>query len=239
MKKRNLALLLTAALLSMGGCAAGEETTEQNQQTVQASMETGEESTETGTKTAASGEASMEALEQHEETPAEDFIFVVSGSGDYVSIEGYHGEDNIVVIPENIEGVPVTVVSGLSGSGIAGIRFSDSVETIEDACFFEDGELMYVICGDNIKEIGEMVFYNCTNLKEIRLNEGLETLGIGALMTGSSDLTDIYIPETVTDLTGIDFYGTVTYHVKAGSPAEEFFRSVTEKNFPDLKYTIE
>ena len=238
MKKRNLALLLTAVLLSMGGCAAGGETTEQNQQTVQASVEAGEERTETGTKTASSGEASMEALEQHEETPAEDFIYSVLETGIYIS--GYQGDDSLVVIPEEIDGTPVTLVGGLSNAGIEGIKFSDTVETIGASCFFHDETLQYVICGENVKTIEEIAFEWCVNLKEIRLNEGLETIESGGLSTLSDQLADLYIPESVVKIAGgsLPMNGETLIHVKAGSYAEQYCKD-SQKGFPEIAYIVE
>ena len=238
MKKRNLALLLTAALLSMGGCAAGGETTEQNQQTAQAFVETGEESTETGTKTAASGEASMEALEQHEETPAEDFTYSVLETGIYIS--GYQGDDSLVVIPEEIDGTPVTLVDGLRSAGIEGIKFSDTVETIGASCFFYDETLQYVICGENVKTIEEAAFSCCANLKEIRLNEGLETIEELGLNVSSDQLADIYIPESATKIGpgALPMDGRTLIHVKAGSYAEQYCQDA-EKYFFDIAYVAE
>ena len=238
MKKRNLALLLTAVLLSMGGCAAGGETTEQNQQTAQASVETGVESTETGTKTAASGEVSMEALEQHEETPAEDFIYSVLEIGVY--IKGYQGDDSLVVIPEEIDGTPVTLVDGLSNAGIEGIKFSDTVETIGAFCFYNDETLQYVICGENVKTIGEVAFERCANLKEIRLNEGLETIENGGLGVSSDQLADLYIPESATMIApgSLPMDGRTLIHVKAGSYAEQYCKD-SQEGFPEIAYIVE
>lgn len=63
---------------------------------------------------------------------------------------------------------------------------------------FEDKQITTISIPSTVKYIGESVFNNCINLKEIILPEGLERIGTGAF--ARSGLLKITIPDTVTDM---------------------------------------
>lgn len=234
MKKKFLIIILATAMFGITACGEGGSKVEQLSEYVDR-----EEKVDGTVEALTQTEVSMEELQQHEETPAEDFEYSLLEG--FVYIRGYHGTDNLVVIPETIEGMPVTIVDGLSGSGIAGIKFADSVESIGESCFFKDESIQYVIFGQNVKAVGAIAFELCINLKEIQLNQGLETVGEGALWPDSEALADLYIPQSVVEIGegAIPMDGTTTIHVEAGSFAEQYCIKNQEAGFPELVYVVE
>ena len=78
--------------------------------------------------------------------------------------------------------------------------------------------------GEGTKTIGEGAFLNCTSLYDVRLNDGLEKIGISAFAVCDS-LKSITIPASVTTIEGNPFSGAPEDFVikgTAGSAAETF-----------------
>ena len=94
------------------------------------------------------------------------------------------------------------------------MEFSEGLEKIDFAAFSESG----VECVDlpsSVRSIGVKAFANCEQLRSVRLNEGLETLGeIGGYATSKyrgnvfecSALESIVIPSTLEVLEDYTFY---------------------------------
>lgn len=92
------------------------------------------------------------------------------------------GEETIVVIPAEHEGLPVTKIQGHDGTGA-----------------FAQKAFASVIIPDSITEIGQNIFYGCRQLAEVKLsaNSNLARIGNNAFSACSS-LTEITIPKGVT-----------------------------------------
>lgn len=174
-----------------------------------------------------STEVSLDALLNHAETPAEDFDYRADGTYSY--IYEYLGTDPIVVIPETLDGCPVKSVDGLTGCGIKAVKYSDSVELIEDRSFAFDANLQYVVFGSNIKEVGKIAFQGCENLEYLSLNETLEVINEGAFT--KTAVKEIHIPESVKEIHGAPFNmnSTQTIYVKSNSYAEEYCTELSSK----------
>lgn len=175
----------------------------------------------------------VENLMAHEASPESDFEFgsySETYGGDatlYVQIKGYNGSDSIVVLPETIEGKPVLAIHSYAlgvhdDNSIKAIRLSNNIKKICKNAFFDNETLEIVVCGDSLKEIAGGTFSACYNLREVVLNDGIEIIGKEAFM--STDLTEITIPESVTEI-GYSAFGyseTLTIKGKAGSTAEDY-----------------
>lgn len=92
------------------------------------------------------------------------------------------GEETIVVIPAEHEGLPVTKIQGYNGTGA-----------------FAQKAITSVIIPDSIIEIGQNTFYGCRQLAEVKFgaNSNLARIGNNAFSACSS-LTEIIIPQGVT-----------------------------------------
>lgn len=130
--------------------------------------------------------------------------------------------DTVIVVPDYIEDVPVTIIGASAFNGRTlptEVIIPDTVTTIENAAFMNCtsletiiipdsvtyiGEsafqgctaLKNVIIGNGVKEIGDIAFKGCTALTALDLGEGLETIGNGAFF-GCDALAKVYVPASV------------------------------------------
>ena len=106
----------------------------------------------------------------------------VSGSEVYLS--GYNGDDEIVEIPSEYEGIPVTTISFQAFShqlGMKKVIIPDSVKEIGGYAFSGCPALEEVVFSDNIEKIGDRAFFNCKKLKTVNLPSEIINIGEYAL----------------------------------------------------------
>ena len=101
-------------------------------------------------------ELQSRANEYTEPTASDDFNFVSNGVECH--IRGYKGTEQYVVIPDEIDGVPVTVIEQYA---------------------FDSAEIISVHLPKYLKTLESLAFHNCRSLHEINIPDGLETIGIG------------------------------------------------------------
>ena len=103
-----------------------------------------------------------------------DFLYEITE--DAVTIIKYRGAHQQVLIPEEIEGLPV--------------------RTIAPEAFAEnDGELESVTIPSSVREIGDGAFKFCLGLQELNLSEGLEILGTDVVLV--TPISELNLPSTV------------------------------------------
>lgn len=100
---------------------------------------------------------------------AADFTWERTEEG--IAVTGYHGADGVVVIPELLDGGPVTSVAEGAFAGCAAqeVVFPPSMRDIAPGAF-RDCAIRSVTLFDNIRSIGDGSFENCPNLKTLHLN---------------------------------------------------------------------
>ena len=104
-----------------------------------------------------------------------DFEYEIDDSE--VTITGYTGAGGDVVVPDTIDGLPVTAIGdAFCYSGLSSITLPDSVT-----------------------DIGEWAFEGCRGLTSITLPDSVTTIGYGAFI-GCTGLTDITLPNTITTI---------------------------------------
>ena len=104
----------------------------------------------------------------------QDFCYtIINGEA---SIIGFEGEPEYIVIPAEIEGVPVT--------------------EIRDNAFYECRTLKQIILPDSLKKIGHHCFYECSALEGIELPEYVSEIGMGCFSECSS-LSYVSIPDSL------------------------------------------
>ncbi len=161
----------------------------------------------------------MDDLKNHEETSAEDFEYGDGPNGSIV-IDGYIGEDPIVVIPNEIDGKKVVDFGKTftNNKDIIAIKIGDNIEEVAEGALTNCDNLKYIVFGKNVKTINNGLLGG-QKIEQVELNDGLEKLGCSPSGVGLLSKIDISIPESVTE---ICFSGAKTMIVKAGSSAEAY-----------------
>lgn len=118
---------------------------------------------------------------------------------DEVTITGTDSGGDYLIVPEEIEGRPVTSVGERAFYGqkqFAKITLPDTVRTIAAYAFAECRSLEYVKMPKRLVSIGDYAFYNCHVLKETDLHSHLRSMGYGAFKNCSElKLVNIYADE--------------------------------------------
>ena len=168
----------------------------------------------------------MDDLKNHEETSAEDFEYGDGPNGSIV-IDGYIGEDPIVVIPNEIDGKKVVDFGKAftNNKDIIAIKIGDNIEEVAEGALTNCDNLKYIVFGKNVKVINDGLLGG-SKIEQIEFNDGLEKLGSNVYGVGLKSKIDVSIPESVTEMT---FRGAKTLIVKSGSYAESYAKEYADK----------
>ena len=124
------------------------------------------------------------------------------------TITQYSGSAAEVVIPETIEGVPVTAIgdSAFSGCGsLTSISIPDSVTSV-GSCAFEDcSGLTSINMPDGVANIEYGAFSGCSSLTGISIPASVTSIEYG-IFAGCDSLTGISIPDGVASIEDYAFY---------------------------------
>lgn len=231
MKKRLLVLGLAFTMLAATACGTssdGGNKTSKADKTVTATSNS-DKTSETQKKDDKKDDAkenyksaddiTMDDLKNHEETSAEDFEYGDGPNGSIV-IDGYIGDDPIVVIPNEIDGKKVVDFGKAftNNKDIIAIKIGDNIEEVAEGALTNCDNLKYIVFGKNVKAINNGLLGG-QKIEQVELNDGLEKLGCSPSGVGLLSKIDISIPESVTE---ICFSGAKTMIVKAGSSAEAY-----------------
>lgn len=109
-----------------------------------------------------------------------------------ITLYTYNKDESVVTIPKTVDG---KVVSALGEKIFVSINDGSEKKSMKGV--YEDNlSLEKVIIEADIKEIPNMAFYICRNLKEIQLNNGLEKIGDFAFY-GCKSLKEISFPSSL------------------------------------------
>jgi len=137
-----------------------------------------------------------------------------------VTIDSYNGDSKEVVVPDNIGGIPVTVIGDMAFFGnksLTNVILPESLVTIEysafDSCknlscinlpeglieiesdaFKDCASLADIKLPESLVEIESWAFQNCTSLVNVKLPQSLVSIGIGAF-ENCEKLSKITIPK--------------------------------------------
>lgn len=130
---------------------------------------------------------------------AEDYTYVTNIGA--IAITGYIGSGGDVVIPDIINGLPVTSIEDsafLFRSNLTGIAMPNSVTNIGRAAFGECTSLTSITLPTNVTTVGDLAFTDC-KLSSVRIPDGVTHIGLGTF-GGCIALTNITIPNSITTI---------------------------------------
>ena len=147
MKKR---IVLTAALILLCGCSDAE--------------------TENGTETLNATSISTSVTAETEDDIEEDYDYVIENGEAHIF--KYRGSENDVVIPESLDGSPVTYVSrrAFAGKTVVSLTLPETVKSIEN--FMINNTLERIDLPSGITELSADCFRDCMALREVNIADG-------------------------------------------------------------------
>jgi len=137
-----------------------------------------------------------------ETTPDDEFTWVTNSNAVTVTITGYAGSNNVVAIPETINGYAVTSIGTnafLGNSILTSVIIPGSVSYIDDEAFADCTNLTSAILPDSIIGIGDFAFVQCTSLTNLTIPDSVTSIGQEAFQACTS-LSGIFIPDSVTNI---------------------------------------
>lgn len=107
------------------------------------------------------------------ETPADDFTYTVKSGK--VSLSRYKGTDSTVVIPQTIEGMPVTAINGgtFAASPLKTLILSPDITAVAAGTALACRSLESVYMFDKIVSMADNSFKDCVNLKTVYINAAI------------------------------------------------------------------
>src|ERR1035438_8198916 len=131
--------------------------------------------------------------------PATQAQFKFTTNNGAITITGYTGTNNVVTIPDKINGLPVTSidVGAFQGSALTGITIPDSVTNIGDSAFVDCESLTNVTIGSGVTTIGDQAFGDCISLTTVTIPASVSliwanNLGGGGAFDFCLNLTRVY-----------------------------------------------
>lgn len=109
-------------------------------------------------------------------------------------------EEEIVIIPEVYQGLPVTKIgsNAFSGESIKYLIMPDTIKVIEHDAFFNCLSLKNVKLSNSLEIIGEQAFADCTNLMNINIAKSLKQIDANAFML-CMDMNNIFLDGDIND----------------------------------------
>jgi len=101
-------------------------------------------------------------------------------------------------------------ITGIASEVSGDIVIPDGIEKIEDEAFKDNIKITGIECPESLREIGKHAFWGCKNLKEIKLNDGLTSIGVEAFI--HTDLESVDLPYTVEFLDWTPFECKMNVH---------------------------
>ncbi len=185
-------------------------------------------------------DASLEEIVYPPETPAEDFKCIELEDGSGLSVEYYYGGDEVVVIPESIDGKAVKEVrisNFCANEKIKELYIKEGVTKLSNSPVITQMKvtttLERIVLPKSLKEIESNAFYGFSKLKYINLPDGMTKLG-SSIFKDCVSLTETYLPKECFNngygtLAGCNIKNIVIPEGVTGVGYSEFANSGVEK----------
>ncbi|MFL8887425.1 leucine-rich repeat protein [Helcococcus kunzii] len=200
MNKIKMAIVTLALVLSLSACGGGNDTKNEDTKNETNTVETKDENgttEESQEQTNGTGEVSYDALMAMQPSPAKDFNVQENNDGG-LTITGYAGKEEMVYVPEEIDGLPVTEISKYTfanNQSPKAIRLGKNVKKVMFGAFGTN-DTIEIVVAEGLEVIENSAFIESKKLKVLKLNEGLKEIQELGL-SGLESLTELEIPSTV------------------------------------------
>ena len=113
-----------------------------------------------------------------------------------IIITGYTGSETKVVIPAEMEGLPVRAIRGAfrDCTGLTSITIPNGVTAIGDGAFYGCTGLTSITIPNSVTAIGHGAFQGCTGLTSVTIPNSVKSIGSGAF-ADCSNITTVLLKE--------------------------------------------
>lgn len=111
--------------------------------------------------------------------------------GDGAVITAYAGEEAVLAVPAELDGLPVRGIAAgaFAGANCETVVLPDTLWSVADGAF--TGSTLSTLClFDNIREISDYAFSDCANLRTLRVNAALPPVYSGTYYAAFADKFD-------------------------------------------------
>lgn len=138
--------------------------------------------------------------------PASDFAYTADGGE--VTITDYIGTSEHVLIPDTIDGLPVTALADKAfyEKHVTTVVVPDSVTEIGDLCFSGDNYLVSLTLPDELAELPYAALESCFRLMDFNLPKELKKIS-GSALQYNYYLTHLTLPSSLTEIEQLNFIG--------------------------------
>ena len=138
--------------------------------------------------------------------PASDFAYTADGGE--VTINDYIGTSEHVLIPDTIDGLPVTALGhrAFYEKTVTTVVVPDSVTEIGAACFSGDNYLVSLKLPDGLKRLPPASLESCMRLYDFDLPQSLEKI-YSSVFEFNYYLTHLTLPSSLTEIEQLNFIG--------------------------------
>lgn len=138
--------------------------------------------------------------------PASDFAYTADGGE--VTITDYIGTSEHVLIPDAIDGLPVTALGhrAFYEKTVTTVVVPDSVTEIGAACFSGDNYLVSLKLPDGLKRLPPASLESCFRLMDFDLPQSLEKI-YSSVFEFNYYLTHLTLPSSLTEIEQLNFIG--------------------------------
>ena len=134
--------------------------------------------------------------------------YVVDEEAGEVTITGYEGTESDVVIPDELEGLPVTTFTAGTfayNNKLTAVTIPGTVKEVPSEAFRNCKSLVRVTVESGTTTIGNYAFYDCWSLYTVELPDTVTTIGEYAFYENS--LGNFQIPQSVKTIEEAAFFG--------------------------------
>jgi hypothetical protein len=124
--------------------------------------------------------------------------FLYTTNNDSVTITGYTGSNDPVVIPDTLDGFPVVAIGDFAFDGCTAtnILISSNVVSLGWQAFERCYSLTAIDIPDSITNIGDLAFSGCTNLSNVAIGSNVVSIGEFAF-DDCTRLAAVFVPGNV------------------------------------------